>query len=371
MIWTREEYLAHMTFEASPREMFCELFGPLVGLDAEWRAQGASEDEISLRAFGWDSVKYAWAPADTGARTGIAPCVLEETATHVYSIDKMGRKMQMCKQSASLPLPMSYPVTCPEDWESIRRWYDFAPERIDLEQLKRLKALQKEGTLVVASMPGGFDEPRGLMGEENLCYAFYDEPEMIHDMLGHMADTCLKVFERVLDFVTIDVLSVHEDMAGKTGPLAGSKQVCEFIAPYYRKVWEPLKAQGCRLFSQDSDGNMNRVIDDFLDAGVNCMYPAEPMAGMDILALRKKYGKRLAFKGGLDKFALRGSVEDVRRELETKMQGELLGGGTVFALDHRIPNGVPIENYRAYVRMGRELLGLPPAQPADHVRMAF
>ena len=145
MIWTREEYLAHMTFEASPREMFCELFGPLVGLDAEWRAQGASEDEISLRAFGWDGVKYAWAPADTGARTGIAPCVLEETATHVYSIDKMGRKMQMCKQSASLPLPMSYPVTCPEDWESIRRWYDFAPERIDLEQLKRLKALQKEG----------------------------------------------------------------------------------------------------------------------------------------------------------------------------------------------------------------------------------
>ena len=371
MIWTREEYLAHMTFEASPREMFCELFGPLVGLDAEWRAQGASEDEISLRAFGWDSVKYAWAPADTGARTGIAPCVLEETATHVYSIDKMGRKMQMCKQSASLPLPMSYPVTCPEDWESIRRWYDFAPERIDLEQLKRLKALQKEGTLVVASMPGGFDEPRGLMGEENLCYAFYDEPEMIHDMLGHMADTCLKVFERVLDFVTIDVLSVHEDMAGKTGPLAGSKQVREFIAPYYRKVWEPLKAQGCRLFSQDSDGNMNRVIDDFLDAGVNCMYPAEPMAGMDILALRKKYGKRLAFKGGLDKFALRGSVEDVRRELEAKMQGELLGGGTVFALDHRIPNGVPIDNYREYVRLGRELLGLPPARPAGHIRMAF
>lgn len=43
MIWTREEYLAHMTFEASPREMFCELFGPLVGLDAEWRAQAQAK----------------------------------------------------------------------------------------------------------------------------------------------------------------------------------------------------------------------------------------------------------------------------------------------------------------------------------------
>ena len=371
MLWTREEYLAHMTFESSPREMFCELFGPLVGLAEEWRAQGASEDEISLRAFGWDGVKYAWAPANTGARTLIAPRVLEETATHVYSIDAMGRKMQMCKQSATLPLPMSYPVAGPEDWERVRHWYDFSPDRIDLEALQRLKALQKEGALVVASMPGGFDEPRALMGEEALCYAFYDEPEMIRDMLGHMASTCLKVFERVLDFVAIDVLSVHEDMAGKTGPLAGSRQVREFIAPYYRKVWEPLKAQGCRLFSQDSDGNMTSVIDDFLAAGVNCMYPAEPMAGMDIRALRRKYGKRLAFKGGIDKFALRGSLADVRRELESKMTGALLGGGTVFALDHRIPNGVPIENYREYVRLGRELLGLPPARPAGHIRMAF
>ena len=29
--------------------------------------------------------------------------------------------------------------------------------------------------------------------------------------------------------VTVDVLSVHEDMAGKSGPLAGPRQVAEFI----------------------------------------------------------------------------------------------------------------------------------------------
>ena len=71
MIWNREQYLEHMTFGRSEGEMFCELFGPLVGLEAEWRAQGATPQELDLSAFGWDSVRYADAGGQTGARTGI------------------------------------------------------------------------------------------------------------------------------------------------------------------------------------------------------------------------------------------------------------------------------------------------------------
>jgi hypothetical protein len=41
------------------------------------------------------------------------------------------------------------------------------------------------------------------------------------------------------------------------------------------------------------------------------------------------------------------------------LDSEWLAQGA-FALDHRIPNGTPLENYRYYVRLGRELLGLPP-----------
>ena len=46
-------------------------------------------------------------------------------------------------------------------------------------------------------------------------------------------------------------------------------------------------------------------------------------------------------------------------------------GGTVFALDHRIPNGVSLENYKYYVKTGRDLLGLPPISSEGWVRMAF
>ena len=42
------------------------------------------------------------------------------------------------------------------------------------------------------------------------------------------------------------------------------------------------------------------------------------------------------------------------------MQPVMRAGGTVFGLDHRIPNGTPLANYRYYVDLGREILGLPP-----------
>ena len=42
MKWTREEYIALMTFDEVPRPMFSELFGLLIGLEDKWRAEGAS-----------------------------------------------------------------------------------------------------------------------------------------------------------------------------------------------------------------------------------------------------------------------------------------------------------------------------------------
>jgi uroporphyrinogen-III decarboxylase len=208
------------------------------------------------------------------------------------------------------------------------------------------------------------------MGDENLCAAYYEQPELVRDILDTISKTNMKVFERIFDFVTVDNLTVHEDMAGKNGPLAGPAQVREFIAPYYLKIWNECRLHGTKLFSQDSDGNMNDVIDAFIEAGVNVMYPFEPNSGMDMVKTRKKYGKKLAFKGGMDKFALLGSKDDVERELKYKICEETLGGGTVFALDHRIPNGVPIENYRHYAKLGKKLLGHAP-ESGPFVRMAF
>ena len=65
MKWNREEYIELMTFGRVERQMFVELFGPLLGLEDEWRAQGATEDEVNLTAFDFDWVQTAWCGVNT------------------------------------------------------------------------------------------------------------------------------------------------------------------------------------------------------------------------------------------------------------------------------------------------------------------
>ena len=373
MKWTREEYIELMTFGRVERQMFTELFGPLIGLEDEWRLQGATEEEIGMTAFDFDYVPLVRCGGNTGFMGGKTPVILEDTAEYTVSIDNMGRKVKLCKGKATIPLPLEYPVTDMDSWLKLKPHYEFNENRIDYAAIERAKKAQSEGSLVVASIPGGFDTPRELMGEEMACLCYYEDPELMEDIMATISDTSFKVLDRVSDLVQIDNLMVHEDMAGKSGSLIGPKQVLEHLKPYYRRTYDMLASKGTKLFSQDSDGNMESVLDAMLECGVNITYPAEPAAGMDIVALRKKYGKKFAFKGGIDKHILRGTKAEIRAELEYKLQPMMQEGGCVFGLDHRIPNGTPLENYRYYVETAREILNLPPLSPSSTgwARMAF
>lgn len=359
MRFHREQYLELMTFGAAPRPMFVELFGPLIGLDAEWRAQGATEDELNLTAFDWDYVPIV----DFGGHPlprGAAPVTLEDTPERLVQRDFLGRTLLLLKATATHGLPMNFPVETMDDWLRVKPFYTFSPDRINWDEVAAAKRAREEGALVRAYMPGAFDMPRDLMGEEVACLAYYEQPELMADIMATLADTTRRVLEPIMAEVQIDQLSVHEDFAGKSGPLVGPNQIKEHFQPYYRAIWEPLAERGARIFQLDTDGNINAVLPALLDCGVTCIYPMEPAAGMDMVSVRRTYGRRIAMLGGIDKHVLRQDRAAIRRELEYKLQPLMREGGCVFGLDHEIPNGTPLENYRYYVDLGREMLGLPP-----------
>jgi hypothetical protein len=352
----REEYLDYMTFRRNDRPLFTELFGPLLGLKEEWEAQGASPQELDFSAFRYRCEARLAVPVNTGRSGGYPEELIEDNDEVRVWRDGLGRTMKLPKRYATLPLPLDYPVRNMDDWCKIKHWYEYSESRFARGWEAAARRGLQEGSVLTVSIPGGFDEPRQLMGEEALCLAFYEQPDLVHDMLDTIGATAFRVLERVSSEVQVDLLFVHEDMAGKSGPLAGPRQVAEFIAPYYRHIWDMLQTRGARLFEQDSDGDMNAVIDAFLAAGINSMYPMEPAANMDIVKIREKYGTRLALAGGIDKHVLRRSQVEIEQELETKIPPMVATGGCVISLDHRIPGGTSLANYRFYVNKVWEIM---------------
>ncbi len=352
----RREYLDHMTFVSNERPLFTEIFGPLLGLKEEWESQGASPSELDFCAFRYRCEGRGGLPVNTGLNGGHPSRLIEETEEHKVWRDGLGRTMKLPKATATLALPLDYPVKTMDDWLAIKPWYQYSDDRLAQDWRGAARRHLEQDRVVCVSIPGGFDEPRQLLGDEALCLAYYEQPELVADILQTISDTAFKVLEQVTREVQVDLLSVHEDMAGKSGPLAGPAQIREFIAPYYRRIWDLLRERGARLFDQDSDGDMNPVLEAFVDAGVNCMHPMEPAANMDIVAVRERFGSRLAFYGGIDKHVLRRSRQEIVDELEYKIPLMVRSGGCVLALDHRIPNGTPLENYRFYISKAWEIM---------------
>lgn len=360
----RSEYLDHMTFQANRRPLFTEIFGPLIGLKEEWAAQGATRADLDWSAFRFRCPDFGRVPVNTGWLGGPEPRVIEDTPETLVFIDRMGRRMRRAKKAATLPLPETYPVKSPADWEKIKHHYAFSEDRFGKNWQCVAQDHLAAGRVVTVSIPGGFDELRQLMGEEAVALNCYDVPELIEDILTTIGDTAMAVLDRVSAEVQVDQLSVHEDMAGRSGPLLGPKQVEQFIVPYYRRIWDLLRRRGARLFDQDSDGDMRPVIPAFLDAGVNVMHPIEPAAGMDLVELRATHGMRLAFYGGIDKHVLRRGRAAIEAELEYKIPPMVRTGGCMLGLDHRIPNGTPLADYRFYIEnawqvMDREAQRMP------------
>ena len=60
--------------------------------------------------------------------------------------------------------------------------------------------------------------------------------------------------------------------------------------------------------------------------------------------------------GGIDKHVLRRSQAEIIAELEYKIPPMVRTGGCMLGLDHRIPNGTSLANYRFYIQKAWEIL---------------
>ena len=83
----------------------------------------------------------------------------------------------------------------------------------------------------------------------------------------------------------------------------------------------------------------------------------EAKAGMDVVALRRKYGQAFTMRGGVAKSILFEGKEAIDRELD-RIGPVVLDGGYIPEIDHSIPAGVRFEHYCYYIEEKKKRFGI-------------
>jgi len=136
-----------------------------------------------------------------------------------------------------------------------------------------------------------------------------------------------------------------EDMAFKTGPVVRPSWLAEHYFPRLKRVVDAIHARGKKVMFH-SDGNLNPIMDNLVEAGIDALNPVEIAAGMDIGDLHQRYPD-LVFAGGIDvshllPFGTPQQVRDATVRAIDDAEGRILVGSST-----EVHESVPLENFLA------------------------
>ena len=235
-----------------------------------------------------------------------------------------------------------FPVESRADWERMKPRFDPRhPERFSTDFAARCATLRDRDYYYEIGFNGPFWQLREFCGMEGLCMLMLEQPAFVEEMATFWRDFCLDVMRPLLEQAPPDGIHLSEDMAYKEHPMISPEMTERFCAPCYRAWVEEARGHGVQVFAVDSDGRIDALIPVWLDCGINVVDPMEVAAGNDLSAIREAFGKRVAFRGGVDKRAIAAGGAVLDAEL-ARIRPVVDDGGYIPACDHGVPPDISL-----------------------------
>jgi uroporphyrinogen decarboxylase len=147
----------------------------------------------------------------------------------------------------------------------------------------------------------------------------------------------------------VDMVYFYDDVATSQSLLVPPDTWRQLIRPRHARLVEVARRFGAKVMYH-CDGAIAPLIPELLDMGIDVLNPIQTDApGMDPAALKRDFGRRLCFHGGVSIVEVlpKGTPQSVAAEV-TRLR-ELLntGGGYILASSHHIQADTPIDNILA------------------------
>ena len=234
---------------------------------------------------------------------------------------------------------LAYPFP---DYLEDYRWEGFA---------EKVKSVKEKDLLPVAFMQMTiFEIAWYLRGMDNFMVDMLTNEDFAESLLEKITVIRTGMAERYAK-AGIEILMLGDDVSTQLDMMMNPELWRKMLKPKLKRIIEAAKENNPDiLIFYHGDGNLQKIIPDLIEIGVNILNPVQPEC-MNPAEIKKLYGDKLSFWGtlGTQHTMPFGSPEEVTKTCKELIETVGLGGGLLLAPTHTIEPDVPWENLQAFI----------------------
>jgi len=192
-----------------------------------------------------------------------------------------------------------------------------------------------------------------MRGLENALMDVVAEPDFMEAALDRIDAIQTAMLERMLVELgdLLDIVFISDDM--------GTQESLLISLDAWDRHFRARLARWCNLIHRHgkkvlfhTDGAARPLVPRLIDCGIDILNPIQHICpGMDRAALKRDFGQRVIFHGGVDNQRVLpfGTAADVARETRECLNTLGAGGGYVCCSCHNVQAGTPVQNIVAMI----------------------
>ncbi len=255
---------------------------------------------------------------------------------HFYHLFDMPVKRSADGEAIELPDP-----------EAPNRWRGFR------EDVAYLKA---KGEYTVGYLNGFFSGCHYFFCDyEDFMLSLAADHELVDRLVDKLGTWNLEAARMMLE-AGVDCISLADDLGSDQALLFSPDLYDRCFFRWHKALCDLAHAHGAHVHLH-SHGNINKILDRIVGTGIDMLNPLDQTEGMDLAAIKRRYGERLTLVGGMDKFIFDQELPEIERRLRRSVEIGKPGGRYILMDAGGIPETLSREKFDAFLEISRRVRG--------------
>jgi len=226
---------------------------------------------------------------------------------------------------------------------------------------EKCEKFRSDGFAVVSgSLASVFELSMYTRGMENFLVDLIADKDFAELLMDKIVDMQIDYYTGLLDEVgdSFDVVCMADDLGTQTAPMLSVPLFQEMIKPRLEKIYRFIRSRTNAKIFHHTCGASFDFVGDLIDIGMDILNPVQPTAtGMDRMNLKKNFGDKISFWGGIDIQTTlpHGTAEEIKSEVIDAVNILGKNGGLVLAPAHNVQGDVPPQNLETMYKTAASL----------------